>query len=85
MIQAGQYEYTPDHRPIVGSTAVEGLWLNGGWSGHGVMGSGGGSRLLLDAMTGGATGPDWGIRAAGPDGNPFRLDRPMEAGRHDVL
>ena len=85
MIQAGQYEYTPDHRPIVGSTAVDGLWLNGGWSGHGVMGSGGGSRLLLDAMTGRATGPDWGIRAAGPDGNPFRLDRPMEAGRHDVL
>jgi sarcosine oxidase subunit beta len=85
MIQAGQYEYTPDHRPIVGPTAVDGLWLNGGWSGHGVMGSGGGSRLLLDAMTGRATGPDWGIRAAGSGGNPFRLDRPMEAGRHDVL
>jgi sarcosine oxidase subunit beta len=85
MIQAGQYEYTPDHRPIVGATPIEGLWLNGGWSGHGVMGSGGGSRLLLDAMTGRSTGPDWGIRADGPEGNPFRLDRPMDVGRHDVL
>jgi sarcosine oxidase subunit beta len=85
LIQAGQYEYTPDHRPFVGPTAVDGLWVNGGWSGHGVMGSGGGSRLLLDAITGASTGPSWGLRAAAPDGNPFRLDRPMTAGRHDVL
>lgn len=85
LLQAGQYEYTPDHRPFVGPTAVEGLWLNGGWSGHGVMGSGGGSRLLLDAITGAATGPAWGLRLDGPDGNPFRLDRPMDVGRHDVL
>jgi sarcosine oxidase subunit beta len=85
VIHAGQYEYTPDHRPFVGPTPIEGLWLNGGWSGHGVMGSGGGSRLLLDAITGSATGPAWGLRVDGPDGNPFRLDRPMEAGRHDVL
>lgn len=85
LIQAGQYEYTPDHRPFLTATPVEGLWLNGGWSGHGVMGSGGGSRLLLDAITGTATGPSWGIRIGGPSGNPFRLDRPMEAGRHDVL
>ncbi|MEA2545676.1 MAG: hypothetical protein QOI09_949 [Chloroflexota bacterium] len=85
ILQGGQYEYTPDHRPFVSGTAVEGLWLNGGWSGHGVMGSGGGSRLLLDAITGRATGPDWGLRTTGPEGNPFRLDRPMEAGHHDVL
>ena len=85
LVHAGQYEYTPDHRPLVGATPVEGLWLNGGWSGHGVMGSGGGSRLLLDAMTGGATGPAWGLRADGPDGSPFRLDRPLDSGRHDVL
>lgn len=85
LIVAGQYEYTPDHRPFVGPTPVDGLWLNGGWSGHGVMGSGGGSRLLLDAITGRATGPSWGIAADGPGGNPFRLDRAMEAGRHDVL
>jgi glycine/D-amino acid oxidase-like deaminating enzyme len=85
IIQAGQYEYTPDHRPFVSPTAVEGLWVNGGWSGHGVMGSGGGSRLLLDAITGQATGPGWGLRATGLEGNPFRIDRPMDPTRHDVL
>jgi sarcosine oxidase subunit beta len=85
LLHAGQYEYTPDHRPFIAPTAIDGLWLNGGWSGHGVMGSGGGSRLLLDAITGTATGPGWGLRIDGPDGNPFRLDRPMEAARHDVL
>ncbi|MBA2719233.1 MAG: FAD-binding oxidoreductase [Chloroflexi bacterium] len=85
VLHAGQYEYTPDHRPIVGPTPVDGLWLNGGWSGHGVMGSGGGSRLLIDAITGGFSGPDWGLRGDGPDGQPFRLDRPMNVGRHDVL
>jgi sarcosine oxidase, subunit beta len=85
LMQAGQYEYTPDHRPFLSATSVDGLWLNGGWSGHGVMGSGGGSRLLLDAIVGTATGPSWGIRIGSPSANPFRLDRPMEAGRHDVL
>jgi sarcosine oxidase, subunit beta len=85
MIHAGQYEYTPDHRPLVGRTAIDGLWVNGGWSGHGVMGSGGGSRLLVDAILGTSTGPIWGLRPDGPDGNPFRLDRSMEAGHHDVL
>ena len=85
VLHAGQYEYTPDHRPFVSSTPVEGLWLNGGWSGHGVMGSGGGSRLLLDAITGSASGPAWGLRIDGPGGNPFRLDRPIAAGEHDVL
>ncbi len=85
ILHAGQYEYTPDHRPFVGPTPVDGLWLNGGWSGHGVMGSGGGSRLLMDGITGTSTGPDWGLRMNGPDGGPFRLDRPMGDGRHDVL
>ena len=85
LLQAGQYEYTPDHRPFIGTTQVDGLWVNGGWSGHGVMGSGGGSRLLIDAITGRETGPDWGLRVDGPKGNPFRLDRPFGPGRHDVL
>jgi sarcosine oxidase, subunit beta len=84
-LHAGQYEYTPDHRPFVGPTPVDGLWLNGGWSGHGVMGSGGGSRLLIDAITGVASGPPWGLRPDGPDGSPFRLDRSFATGRHDVL
>jgi sarcosine oxidase subunit beta len=85
VLHAGQYEYTPDHRPFVGPTPIDGLWLNGGWSGHGVMGSGGGSRLLLDAITGAASGPEWGLRVDGSEGNPFRLDRVMTSGRHDVL
>jgi hypothetical protein len=49
------------------------------------MGTGGGSRLLLDAITGRFSGPEWGLRADRADANPFRLDRPMDAGRHDVL
>jgi len=85
LLHAGQYEYTPDHRPFVSPTAIEGLWLNGGWSGHGVMGSGGGSRLLIDAITDASTGPAWGLRVDGEHGNPFRLDRPMDTERHDVL
>ena len=85
VIHAGQYEYTPDHRPFISPTSVDGLWLNGGWSGHGVMGSGGGSRLLMDAITGTASGPSWGLRTDGPDGNPFRLDRTFPDLRHDVL
>src|SRR6478735_6205561 len=85
LLQAGQYEYTPDHRPFVGPTPVDGLWLNGGWSGHGVMGSGGGSRLLIDAITGRASGPSWGLRADTVEHNPFRLDRALEIGPHDVL
>jgi sarcosine oxidase subunit beta len=85
VLHAGQYEYTPDHRPFVSSTPVDGLWLNGGWSGHGVMGSGGGSRLLIDAITNTATGPSWGLRPDGPSGNPFRVDRPFPDLQHDVL
>jgi len=85
VMHAGQYEYTPDHRPIVSPTPVDGLWLNGGWSGHGVMGSGGGSRLLLDAIAGRPSGPEWGLRADRQAENPFRLDRPMATGPHDVL
>jgi hypothetical protein len=49
------------------------------------MGSGGGSRLLIDAITGRASGPSWGLRADALEHNPFRLDRSLEAGRHDVL
>jgi glycine/D-amino acid oxidase-like deaminating enzyme len=66
MVLAGQYTMTPDHKPLIGATAVEGLWVNTGYSGHGVMGSPAASRLLADLMT-----------DAGPQVNPFRLDREM--------
>jgi sarcosine oxidase subunit beta len=85
LLMAGQYEYTPDHRPYVGATSVPGLWLNGGYSGHGIMASPGGSRLLADLLTGVVSAPDDGIRADGPDGNPFRPDRPMPEREFDIL
>jgi hypothetical protein len=47
-MQAGQYEMTPDRRPYLGAAGPEGLYLNGGYSGHGIMGSAGGSRLVVD-------------------------------------
>jgi len=51
-IEAGQYTMTPDHRPLIGETEVGGLWVNTGYSGHGIMGSPAGSRVLVDLMTG---------------------------------
>lgn len=84
-VQAGQYEITPDHRPYVSPTAVRGLWLNGGYSGHGVMSSAGGSRLLLDLVTGRSTAPPGGLRAEADGGSPFRLDRPFVEREREVL
>ena len=43
-LQAGQYEYTPDRRPYLGPIGPDGLHLNGGYSGHGIMAGAGGSR-----------------------------------------
>ncbi|HEY3523089.1 MAG TPA: FAD-dependent oxidoreductase [Candidatus Limnocylindrales bacterium] len=76
-LQAGQYEYTPDHRPLIGrlgSLGPEGIWVNGGYSGHGVMASAGGARRLVDLLTG---------RFAGD--NSFAPDRRTAERRHDVL
>jgi sarcosine oxidase subunit beta len=74
-LMAGQYVYSPDHRPLLGPTAVPGLSLNTGYSGHGVMGSAGGSRLAVDALLG----------EVAPTDNPFRVDRPMEERPFDVI
>jgi glycine/D-amino acid oxidase-like deaminating enzyme len=38
--------------------AVEGLFVNTGYSGHGVMASPGGARLLADLLTGGCDDRD---------------------------
>jgi sarcosine oxidase, subunit beta len=62
-VQAGQYTMTPDQRPLIGETEVPGLFVNTGYSGHGVMAGPGGSELLAELLTG---------RRAG---NPYRLDR----------
>jgi sarcosine oxidase subunit beta len=74
-LMGGQYTYTPDHRPLLGPTAVAGLALNTGYSGHGIMGSAGGARLAVDALLG-------RLPAAQ---NPFRPDREMIARPLDVL
>lgn len=74
-LQAGQYTYTPDRRPLLGPTQIQGLAVNTGYSGHGIMGSIGGSRRAVDAITGKLTHGN----------NPFRPDREMAARTFDVL
>ncbi|HEX2767336.1 MAG TPA: FAD-dependent oxidoreductase [Candidatus Limnocylindria bacterium] len=74
-LQAGQYEVTPDRRPYVGAVGPEGFFVNGGYSGHGVMVGAGGSRLAVELLTG----------AAEPARNPFRPDREIAAREHDIL
>ena len=74
-VQAGQYEVTPDRRPYVGHIGPEGLYLNGGYSGHGIMAGAGGSRLVVDLLTG----------VADAASNPMRPDRPMDHREHDIL
>ncbi|MGH2529298.1 MAG: NAD(P)/FAD-dependent oxidoreductase [Actinomycetota bacterium] len=66
ILQAGQYTVTPDRRPLIGPTQLQGLWVNTGYSGHGIMLGPAGSRLLVDLLTGKA------------EENPFALDRPFE-------
>jgi sarcosine oxidase subunit beta len=73
-LQAGQYEYTADHRPLIGPIGPEGVWVNGGYSGHGVMASAGGARRLVDLIVGRRDGP-----------NPFAPDRPLHEHEDDVL
>ena len=75
LIQSGQYTMTPDHRPLLGETEIAGLYVNTGYSGHGIMGSSAGSRHLVDVLTGKISAHD----------NPFRLDRPFEERQLDLL
>ena len=74
-LQAGQYEYTPDRRPYLGAVGPDGLYLNGGYSGHGVMAGAGGSRLVVDLLTG----------AADRASNSFAPDRTFAPREHDIL
>ena len=75
VLQAGQYTYTADHRPLLGPSGVPGLVLNVGYSGHGIMASAGGSRLVVDALLG---------RLA-PEANPFSPQRTMQERPLDIL
>jgi len=74
-LQAGQYDYTRDHRPLLGPTAIQGLHLNTGYSGHGIMAGTGGSRLVADLIVGRSNQSD----------NPFRYDRPIPERTLDIL
>ena len=50
-LSAGQYTCTPDGKPIIGPCSdVPGLYFNLGYSGHGIMASPGGARLLVDLI-----------------------------------
>ncbi len=73
MVQSGQYDMTPDHRPLLGETGVAGLWTNCGYSGHGIMAGPAGSRHLI------------GIVTDGEHHNPFGLDRAFVPRPTDVL
>ena len=69
-LHAGQYTMTPDGRPLIGPSAVPGLWLNTGYGGHGVMQSPAGSQRLIGMITGDRP----------PTDNPFRPDRAFAEG-----
>ena len=52
LLTAGQYTMTPDHRPLIGAAPrTRGLYLNTGYSGHGIMGAPAGARILAEEMT----------------------------------
>jgi sarcosine oxidase subunit beta len=52
-LTAGQYTITPDRKPLIGAASqTAGLWLHTGYSGHGIMGSPSGGRLLADLIVG---------------------------------
>ena len=74
-VEAGQYAMTPDHRPLIGPTRIEGLYVNSGYSGHGIMAGPAGSRILVDVLTG----------RLRPEDNPFRLDREFVQRELDTL
>ena len=65
-LSAGQYTVTPDHKPVLGPYLdVPGLFLNVGYSGHGVMASPEGSRYVVATITGELC----------PEDNPFSFER----------
>jgi sarcosine oxidase subunit beta len=75
LVDTGQYTMSPDHRPLIGSTPVGGLYVNTGDSGHGVMSSPAVSRRVIELLTG----------AMAPEDNPFRIDRSFAERVRDVL
>ena len=71
-LQAGQYTVTPDFRPIIGPVGPDGLYVNTGYSGHGIMMGVAGGRILAERIT-------------GSGGGPFEPDRTFEAAAAPTL
>jgi sarcosine oxidase subunit beta len=71
VLQAGQYTMTPDRRPLIGALG-EGLYVNTGYCGHGVMCSAAGARHLADVLAG----------RVSVEVNPYRPDRAFEVRPH---
>lgn len=70
-LSAGQYTYSPDHLPIIGPCpTVPGLYINTGYSGHGIMGAPEGGRRLGLLIAGEVSDLD----------NPFSLVRFLARG-----
>lgn len=49
---SGPYDVTPDHQAIIDWTPIEGLWVNCGWSGHGLQFGPSGGRLAKEMFFG---------------------------------
>jgi sarcosine oxidase subunit beta len=49
---SGPYDVTPDHQAIIDWMPVEGLWVNCGWSGHGLQFGPSGGRLAKEMFFG---------------------------------
>lgn len=77
-LEAGQYTMTPDAKPLIGPSAVEGLYLNAGYSGHGVMGSPAGARILVDLIVG-------RLKDAENPFSPWRVDVRGEQGAGETM
>jgi sarcosine oxidase, subunit beta len=54
-VSPGIYDQTPDHRPILGPTGVDGLYLAVGFSGHGFMIAPAVAEMVVAAVRGEAT------------------------------
>ncbi len=52
---AGCYDVTPDYNPVISASAVEGIWLCAGFSGHGYKISPSVGQLMADLITSGAS------------------------------
>jgi sarcosine oxidase subunit beta len=65
-LSAGQYTCTPDHKPVIGPCSeVPGLYVSGGYSGHGIMASPAAARLMVRLI----------LDSTAIAENPFRCDR----------